>query len=100
MNAGRCNCTWCKKKAPRTRESGGLSSNGWSNAELRVSRRSSVCTGGSKHAAIIAVAANAGAIMVPLAGDAAADAVVCTGVDRRWVSLADRSEVDARQTNA
>jgi hypothetical protein len=38
--------------------------------------------------------------MVPLAGDAAADAVVCTGVDRRWVSLADRSEVDARQTNA
>jgi small ligand-binding sensory domain FIST len=33
--------------------------------------------------AIIAVAVNAGAITVPLAGDAAVDVVVCTNVERR-----------------
>jgi hypothetical protein len=41
-------------------------------------RAAIICIG----TAIIAVAVSAGAIMVHLAGDAAADAVVCTDVDR------------------
>jgi hypothetical protein len=107
MNAGGCNCAWPKRKAPHTGEGGGVEfawllqcgvarfKEQFCSQSLEQARRDHLRSYPRSSATAIA-----GAIIAHLAGDAAADAVVRTDVDRRRVSLADRSEIDARQTNA